>query len=524
MTSRKALLLAACALGLSVSGHLTGARAQGSQAPFTIRRPPDGSIVREQVRVQIPRASIPPGGFVGFFVDGQFLQAVQPSESTHEEPFFSWVWDTKDLGIPDGEHTIRAVLYASAGAGFNTASATERGASEVRVRVENKIHGGPSLLYLRYKFRDGAALTYGIYAKDYIVGGVSETGTTTSDQDLSADSGKLEMDVYDVSTPSTLVRDKLTSLSYVAGGEETVFDPGQLPNSLYREIDQVGHVLYQTGGSETNELGGVVLTDSLELPLLPSGPVTIGQEWLTPHQALDLPNILKETQPRVTLTNRLVDLEWEGGYPTAKIVQTYTGHPVKEITLGGIPITNPEIHFERDIYLAYKSGTLVKTVKKITYKGQTTAAIGAPPPTQIASGPPNTGGMPGGMMGGGPPGYPGGPPGFPGGAGGKFGNMGGAAGMRGMMGGGPPGYPGGMTGGGPPGFPGGGGGKFGNMAGGRRGMMGGPGGFGGTMGAPPNTPGFPGGTRPGAGNLPPAGAPHEITIRTILSTTLQGHH
>lgn len=488
MTSRKALLLAACALGLSALGNLTGAQAQGSQAPFTIRRPPDGSIVREQVRVEIPRASIPPGGFVGFYVDGSFLQAVQPPQNTSGAPFFNWIWDTKDLGIPDGEHTIRAVLYSSAGAGFNTSSATERGASAVRVRVENKIHGGPRLLTLRYKFRDGAALTYGLYAKDYIVGGVSETGTTTSNQDLSADNGRLEMDVYDVSQPSALVRDKLTKLQYVSGGEETVFDPGQLPNSLYREIDPVGRVLYQTGGSEANDLGGIAVTDSLELPLLPSGPVTIGQEWLTPHQTLDLPNILKETQPRVTLTNRLVDLEWEGGYPTAKIEQKYTGKPIKEITLGGIPVTNPEITFERDIYLAYKSGTLVKTVRKITYKGQTTASIGEPPPTQMAGGPPNAGGMAG----------IGGPPGYPGMSGGKFGMMGAPGGMRGMMpGGGPPGYPGA-----PGGYPGA------------------PGGY---PGAPGGFPGAPGGFRSNS-NLPPAGTPHEITIRTILSTTLQGHH
>src|SRR5579871_419103 len=519
MTSRKALLLAACALGLSALGSLTGARAQGTQAPFTIRRPPDGSIVREQVRVEIPPRQHPARRLLGFYIDGQFQQAVQPPESTREQPFFNWTWDTKDLGIADGEHTLRAVLYTSAGGGFNTASATQRGASEVRVRVENKIHNGPGLLRLRYRFQDGSALTYGLYAREYIVGGVSETGTTTSDQDLSKDSGKLEMDIYDVSPspPSTLVRDKLTGLTYVAGGEETVFDPGQLPNSLYRELDPLGRVLYQTGGSQASDLGGIQITDSLELPLLPSGPVTVGQEWLTTHQTLDLPNILKETQPRVTLTNRLVDLEWENGYPTAKIQQTYTGKPIKEITLGGIQITDPQITFKRDIYLAYKSGTLVKTVRELTYKGQTTASIGEQAPTQMAGGPPA-----------GSPYGPGGPAGM-GMAGGKFGNlrpgmMGGAGG--GMMGGGPPtGMPG------MPGMAGGMRGKFGMMGGNMRpGMMGGQGGMmgggppTGMPGAPPGV--FPGagGARPGVSNMPPSGTPHEITIRPILSNTLQGRH
>jgi len=116
MTYRNALSMAACALALSGLSGFSSAHAQG--APFTISRPPDGTHVREKVRVEIPRGSIGPGGFVAFYLDatdkseGKFLLALAPpeDEDSNGKPF-TYVWDTKGNNISDGEHSIKAILY-----------------------------------------------------------------------------------------------------------------------------------------------------------------------------------------------------------------------------------------------------------------------------------------------------------------------------------------------------------------------------------------------------------------------------
>ncbi|MCW3100132.1 MAG: hypothetical protein JWL77_5750, partial [Chthonomonadaceae bacterium] len=61
MTIQKALQLSVCTLVLGATAHISAAHAQG-QSPFTIRKPLDGSSVREKVRIEIPRASIGSGG------------------------------------------------------------------------------------------------------------------------------------------------------------------------------------------------------------------------------------------------------------------------------------------------------------------------------------------------------------------------------------------------------------------------------------------------------------------------------
>ena len=101
-----------------------------NDAPFTIRRPPDGATVREKVRVEIPLASIPEGGYVAFSIDGQFRVALTPSQEEREKeereaqtakraPMYVFTWDTKSAvkvrGLEempkDGEHEISATLF-----------------------------------------------------------------------------------------------------------------------------------------------------------------------------------------------------------------------------------------------------------------------------------------------------------------------------------------------------------------------------------------------------------------------------
>jgi hypothetical protein len=538
MTSRKATGLALCALALGCFCSLSPAHAQ---APFTIRRPKDGTTVREKLRVEIPRASIHAGGFVALYVDDNFAIALPPEEQEEgaaDKPF-TYVWDTKGTGVTDGEHTLRAVLYEpSAGVGVNEVARTE-----VRITVANKIHDGPSAVLLRYKYHEGDNLEYSRNGKAVAVGALSESGKI-GDEDLGSVKGTLRLAVEDTRFDSEaqssiyLVRNKLTSLSILNGGQEQVFEPSQLSNSMYQELLPDGRVQYETGdktGTQEFTSLGLPVNNTLELPLLPTLEVSVGSEWKTQNQRIDIPGLSPSKQPRVTLTNKFEDLEWEGGRRTAKIHQTYEG-PLKEklIQFGPVEVMSPQVKFARDIYIAYDSGLLIKTTRTLTVEGRTTSPVGAPPPPPTGGGAPGAGGgmAPGmsgypGMGGGVPPGmsgYPGMGGGSPGFSGGLAAPGRGFKGSGGQNSGGPAGFGGGSPGfgGGSPGF-GGGSPGFGPTSGGGAAFGPGGGSFAGPQNSGSGSPGFggqagaPGGyTSMGAGEA----APHKITLRSSTDTEL----
>jgi len=67
------------ALATVIALLATAALALAQGTPFNILRPADGAIVREKVRIEVPRASIPQGGFVGIYIDGKFHIAGTPT-------------------------------------------------------------------------------------------------------------------------------------------------------------------------------------------------------------------------------------------------------------------------------------------------------------------------------------------------------------------------------------------------------------------------------------------------------------
>lgn len=529
MTLRKMLPIA-----FSAYAVLMMAKAD-AQSPFTIRRPPDGATAREKVRVEIPRGSIKDGGFVAFYIDDKFYVALSPqTDAASQNKPFTFIWDTKEAGISDGEHSIKAVLYELApGLSSTSVAVNEKSISEVKVTIANKIKDGPRSLRLRYKYRNGANLTYNRDSKSLIVGGISQNGMSTSDEILSSIKSKFQLGIED-SRPSedvALVRNKMTSLSVLAGQQETTIDPVQLSGSMFQELNAQGKVLYETGGQNlggmTSAEGQPILT-TLELPLLPLQSITVGSTWVTPSERLDIPGLPPEMQPRASLKNKFEGLEWEGGFKTAKVHQEVTAK-LPMITFGAIEVMAPEVKYERDIYVAYTSGTLVKTTRTITITGKTLSTAGAPAESGMGGGgsgmgsmmgmPPGMGGRGGGSMGGAP--QMGSMPPMGGRGGGSMGGRGG-----GSMGGGAPqmgGRGGGSMGGGAPqmGGRGGGsmgGGRFGGGKGGDEdGGMRPPGGRmgGGSMGGGRNI----GGSLGGGVNQTDALRP--ITLKSIAETQFQ---
>ncbi len=504
MISRNAVRLAACCtLALGSMASLSP-RAAAQAAPFTIRRPPNDSTVRETVRVQIPRASIGEKSFVVVYIDGKFDVALDPNKGqesltddagnikgTLDSRFFTYIWNTKANNVSDGPHSVRAVLFDPAPGGAGDLGVTQRSTSEVKITVANKIHDGPSSLNLHYRYPEGHNIEYARQSKSVRGGGGTQTGVN-ADQDLAAINSKLLLGILS-SGDLALVRNKLTSLSVLSGGQETTYPANQLSGSMYQELDAQGQVHYETGttvGLAEFTAQGLPVDNTLELPILPRAAVSVGQTWTTPSQRIDVPGLPPALQPKVKLQNTLVDLEWEGNYRTAKIHQHADDVKLPgDFTFGSVPLISSTATFDRDIYIAYTSGTLVKMSRTLTIKGRTSAQPTEPSSSGGGMGAPGgmMGGMgaPGGMMGmggkGGMMGGSGGPMGPPS-IGGRGGMMGGQGGMSsagsGRMGGEDGGgRPGGMRG---PGMMGGSGGPMG--MGGKGGMMGGmgaPGGFGG---------------------------------------------
>lgn len=438
-----------------------------NEAPFTIRRPPDGATVREKVKVLVPLASIPEGGYVAYYIDGQFRVALAPTaeqrENAKPNAMFEFVWDTKapyksnftaKAEPPkDGEHEIAARLYAPTDNGPATAL---KDTSSVKINVQNRINAGDNPISLRYHFVDGQSRSYARTGSTSIVAGLTQGANGTEDQEMVAQNSDLTFSVEDrYPSGSAIVRNLLDKLTVRQGGQEMIYPQDALPKALYQEVTPTGHVTYQNNSATFEQFAqlGVPVSATLEMPILPAQPVRIGDKWQSSGVSLDLPGTPPDQQPKVVVDSTFEDIEWEGGYPTARIHQHYpsangpTAKKLDSIVVGDIQVMNPQITFDQDIYVAYRSGTLVRVTRTLDITGKTMQAINLNGPgANMAGGPPSMGAP---RMGGpvGAPGMPSGgpPPGVfgPGGMGGRGQGMPPSAGMmnrmrggRGMMSGG----------------------------------------------------------------------------------------
>ena len=418
-------------------------------APFTIRFPPDGATVREKVPIRVPLAAIPDGAYVAFSIDGQFRVALAPTEEQREQAkpgqMFEFIWDTKQVvkiqgtnkqeAPQDGQHKITATLFVpkSGSAGGSDIAET----SEITVNLENRITTDPGPLSLRYRYEDGSNRTYSRTGTTAIVGGVTQGLAAVGDVELVGQSSNLLLAVEDVyDNGRAIVRNRLTRLAIKQNGQETVYPTEYLPKSIYQELDQQGTVHYPPQDRPSNDMFwqmGIPVSATLDLPILPNREVRVGDTWTTPNVVLDIPGTAPDKQPKVTVESKLVGFEWEGNHQTAKITQTYEGTPKeKSIVFGNIVVDKPRIKFTRHVYLAYRSGALIKMERSLEVSGTTSGAVAgsvggagmSAPGAPIAGGMSMFGGGAPPMMGGGmtsPPGMPStgmsGPPLMMGGAG-----------------------------------------------------------------------------------------------------------
>jgi hypothetical protein len=435
-------------VAVALTGLVMAVGAPARAAGLTLLRPRDGATVREQVKVVVPAASIPPNGFASLFVDGIFRVAQAPTANSQKPVTF--VWDTKakltdtslpedKRTIPDGEHALEVRTYTDDG------RMAERAAVYVKVANRLPIREGQPI-YLGYRFKVGDATKYA-YSFDLKASG-SQNTTGTSPTSLPEinyrEFTKVTMFVEDWDGSKAFVRERRASPITISFGDV----PQSVPideSSRYYSIFPNGDTVFSS-----------VMAREKRVPMynqigLPASSIRVGQSW---RGAVKLwCGAFATGRVQLPAVNTLEAVEWEHGVPTARIKSTYKGTAKLNLPYAGIQDGIMDVTGTSILHFAPSKGKIVRAVHEMdgTLKLDANQA-----PPGGSSGP-----------GYGSPGYgaPGGGPGGPGyGAPGGYGAApGGSPGYGAPPGGGGPGYgaPGGSPGyGGPPGYGGAGGGSI----------------------------------------------------------------
>lgn len=355
-----------------------GALAQGT---FTIRRPADGSRVRETVSVRIPKNSIPQGGYLGILVNGKFLEAVVPSVDGAD---YVYKLDTKKRMIADGKMTIEAVLYM-----YTEGAPVVLNRSSVSVDLDNSTSITPNEngVALRYKFVPGRELVYN-RKQDQSIAMV-----TQAQAQLGSRAAEIPIDTetirYMVATDNVYANKngsregliRIQALPSKGKGYAMLTTSGATEprkyydyemHPIYMRISDTGREIFTslptyfplegTGADARTDLFAL-----LPLPVLPTKRVVLGDKWQSaiPMGDLDLDN--KDIKDRFVQNlpgnSTLEKFEWESGIPCAKIrsVIGLGARDLKNIKgLSGVEGEAQSIKLEEIQWIALDRGILVR--------------------------------------------------------------------------------------------------------------------------------------------------------------------
>ena len=349
---------------------------------FTIRRPAEGSVVRETVAIQIPKGSIPSGGYIGVIVNGKFLEAAMPPEDGDN---YVYMLDTKDRRIPDGDMDIEIVLYQDYA---DRAEIVNR--SSVRVKLDNytSIKSPEDGFTLRYKFQKNKELIYRtttIQSAGTVSQAAAQIGSRVGELPLGTEVRRTLYafdNVYGTDTgPEALVRmqplpDKgknYTFLTPAGASEPQKFYDYQMP-PLYIRIDDVGREVWGAAppyfpmegtSGKTNNLD---LIRVLPLPVLPTKSLFPGDKWQAQHLfgQIDLENLEFTEKLTVGLqaAGTFLGVEWEQGIPCAKFSVQVDAGPreiVNAVNLNDQPGEAVRVSLDGMIWFALDRGVIVKS-------------------------------------------------------------------------------------------------------------------------------------------------------------------
>lgn len=445
-----------------------------AQAPFTIVRPADGSRVREKVRVLIPKGSIPPGGYVGVFLNDKFLEAVLPPL---KGKYHEYVLDTKGRGLADSESgkpdKLELVLYAEAN---DKARVVDRSSVDLRISNYNNIPVPNRGLSLRYRFVPGQELIYNL-TQTVSVSQQTESQLARGGKAATIDSEgeKLRLSYSVVNTygngdgllrmqPMPTKGKDYADLTTAGDTEPKRFYDHEMA-SVYMRVSSTGHEIF---GSlppyfplEGLSSSGVEfsLFAAYPLPTLPTKLVRPGDSWQSRFQrsALDMEKRyeVNSVVARYPARGEFVRVEWEKDHPCAvirNVIETGTKSKDSAKLDAAEGTGDDKVGTVETIWFAMDTRRILKIVRDTTIDRKIETGGGGMGPG-FSGGPggmgrpgvPGGGGRPGAMPGGrgaeaddkfqGPT-MPGGAPGRPGVSGGGFGGRGGFQGGPGGLGGG----------------------------------------------------------------------------------------
>jgi hypothetical protein len=268
-------------------------------------------------------------------------------------------WDTKgldpDANLPlverqpeEGPHKITVQAYDAAGKKFGKVA-------EVSVTVKNRASElmPAAGLLLRYSRKIGASSRIRFYTVTNLndISGARELAATIG-QAIEAIDFTIVQSTEDLRPDGTaLVRQKLDSAIKIGGGGRMVPITNAKIKAAYRIEDGCGRT---QGFIESRAPGDKVV---VELPNLPIQRVRIGDSWA------DVDNVFQEWSSGSNLpmncTSTLQGLEWEGGYPCAKIRTVFSGTkklPNSPILTEAVPVKG-----ERITYFAFQVGKVISS-------------------------------------------------------------------------------------------------------------------------------------------------------------------
>jgi hypothetical protein len=460
-----------------------------AQANFTIVRPVDNSRVREKVKILFPKGSIPPGAYVGIFLDGQLIDAVVPPV---QGKYQQYILDTKGRGLEDTPPGKPARLEAKLYVNYNDQPRIVR-TSSVDLSIANtaSIHVPNSGFRLRYRFEPGTELVYRMtqrVAVDTISESQNKLGGKPAELPIDSETIRMKYAVDNAyGNGDGLVRMQAMPqqgkdyaiLTTSDATEPRKFTQDEMA-AIYMRLTPTGKEIFGSIPAywelEGTASQGVTtnLWAAFPLPSLPEKAVRPGDSWPTKFQngKIDLGKLYGQTSVIKTVgpaRGEFVGVEWEMGHPCAKIRNTISEAQMsdedKKLVKSGAAMAGEKLKLDETVWFALDTRQVLKVIRDTTVETKQ-EGMGAGSPF-------GGGGVPGGPSGApGMPGGPGMPPGGknrPGGRG--VGNTApatggitinvqrpGAGGRPGGFPGAPGGYPGGP--GRPGGYPGGPGGGY----------------------------------------------------------------
>lgn len=313
------------------------------RVPFSILRPRDGAVVRGDVTLTIPKASVPDGSYLTLAINGKFLQAFYP-ESGDKADTVQYTWDTKQLlagkPVADGDYTISFKLFSK-----DQPKPTD--STEVRVRVANKsgifVDSGLKSGYrrnadgtisvagqgvmLKYYFTPGNTMKFNMENGLFGVpqGALTDNITPDSTGQRKLYKSQLQHMFFPIGKGElpnrgnnlAVVRQQRITTKETVGDSAPVTTGTDAYLPLTQFMDYSGEVVYTL----TQKSADASRYPEINLPMMPERVVAPGAKWNT-SLLLSRPDRTDSTITRVPATAEAVGYEWENNVPCLRIKVT----------------------------------------------------------------------------------------------------------------------------------------------------------------------------------------------------------